>query len=85
MVYRVISWCVSILIMVDISCMIYFNAVQIFAKRKCRKKQYSKPFNACHESDCKFAEYCQHYEYVCTEEEMASLKKLVEDIRRKQQ
>lgn len=85
MVEQVLSWIVSIIIMVDISYIIYFITVQAVAKIKCHKKRYCKPLNACHESGCRYAEYCEHYEYVYTKEEMASIKKLAEEVRRRQQ
>lgn len=82
MVEQVISWCVSILIVLEISYMIYFNVVQIAAKSKCRKMQYFKPFKTCHKSDCKFSEYCENYEHVYTAEEIESIKKLIEKMKR---
>lgn len=81
MIERVVNWFVSILIVLNIPYMIYFNVVHIFSKWKCRKKQYFKPFNACHESDCKFAGYCRHYEHVCTAEEIDMLKKLIHEMK----
>lgn len=83
MVEQAISWCVSILIVLEISYMIYFNVVQIAAKSKCRKKQYFKPFKPCHESGCKFADYCEKYEHVYTDEEIASIEKLIAEMKMK--
>ena len=77
MVEQAISWCVSILMIVEVSYMAYLNIVQAVSKWKCRKKRYCKPFKPCHESDCKFAGYCEKYEHVCTDEEIESLKKLI--------
>lgn len=81
MVEQIVGWCGSILIMANISYVIYLNIVHISSWLKCRKKQYFVPFNPCHESDCKFSEYCQHYEHVCTAEEIESIKKLIEKMK----
>lgn len=78
MVGRVLSWFFSVLIIMNIPYMIYFNIVHILSRWKCRKKRYSKPFRACHESDCMFAGYCRHYEHVCTAEEIECLKRLID-------
>ena len=83
MLEQAVSWGVGIIMMVDVSYIIYLNIVQIFAKIKCRKKRYCKPLNTCHESGCRYAEYCEHYEYAYTKEDMASLRKLIEEVRRK--
>ena len=80
MVERAISWCVSILMVMEVSYIIYLNIVQSVSKWKCRKKRYSKPLNACHESSCKWANYCENYEHVYTEEERASLEKLIQQL-----
>lgn len=81
MVGRVLSWFFSILIMLNIPYIIYFNIAHAISKWKCRKKQYSRIFNPCHESDCKFAQYCEKYEHVFIDEEIDSLKKLIAENR----
>lgn len=81
MVEQIVSWCGSVLIVSNISYVIYLNIVRIISRWKCRKKQYSMPFKPCHESECKFSEYCQHYEHVYTAEEIESIKNLIEKMK----
>lgn len=80
MVEQIASWVVSLIIMAEISYIVYLNIIQVVSRRKCRKKRYCKPFKPCHESDCKFAGYCEKYEHVCTDEEIESLKKLIDKM-----
>ena len=80
MVEHIASWFGGALIISNISYIIYLNIVHVISRWKCRKKQYLKPLNICHESDCKFSEYCQHYEQTYTAEEIESLKKLIDKM-----
>lgn len=81
MVERVISWVVSILIVLYIPYMIYFNIVHFVCKWKCRKKKYLKPIRSCHESNCKFADFCEDYEHIYTAEEIAELHKMIDEMK----
>lgn len=74
MIEQAINWLVSTLMILCILYLVYYNAVQISAKWKCRKKRYMKPLNTCHESDCKFAQYCEHYERLYTSSEIDNLR-----------
>lgn len=83
MVEQIVGWCGSVLIVSNISYVIYLNIVRIISWLKCRKKQYFIPFRPCHESGCKYADYCEKYEHVCTEEEIASIEKLIAEMKMK--
>lgn len=78
---KVISWIVSIVIILYIPYTIYFNIIQISSKWKCRKKNYLKPFHSCHENNCKFAKYCEDYEYIYTADETKELNKMIEELK----
>lgn len=81
MIEQIVNWTIGILMVLALPYVVYFNAIHFSARWKCRKKGYAKPFNACHESDCKYAGYCQEYEHVFTAEEIAKLEKLVEKLK----
>ena len=62
MIEQILGWLVGIYILFYIPVLIYFNVIQISCKWRCRKKKYSKLFNPCKESDCKFRKYCDEYQ-----------------------
>lgn len=80
---KVVSWIVSILLVIYTPYMIYFNIVHFVYKWKCRKKKYDCFLNRCHESECKFAKHCQNYEYLYTEEDIQQLYKMIEDYQKR--
>ncbi len=79
MMEQIVGWVVGILFIASLPYTIYFNIIQISSKWKCRKKHYNEFFNRCHESECKFSDYCQCYRHVLTEEEAAELYKKLEE------
>lgn len=62
MIEKVVGWIVGVYLVLQIPYLVYYNVLQITCQWRCRKKKYLKPFNPCHESDCKFAKYCDDYE-----------------------
>lgn len=63
--------------------MIYFQAIHISSKWKCRGKKYLKPINTCHEDGCRFAACCGEYEYLLTDDEAARLEALISELKQK--
>lgn len=79
MIEQIVGWVVGILFLAFLPYTIYFNILHFRSKWKCRKKHYNEFFNRCHESECKFSRYCDYYEHILTEEEIAELYRMIEE------
>lgn len=77
---KIISWIVGIFLIVSIPYTIYFNIVHFYSKFKCRKKHYNDFLNRCHESNCRWAEFCECYHHIYSDEEIAKLKQLIDEM-----
>lgn len=77
---KIISWMISIFLVVSAPYTIYFNVVHFCSKFKCRKKHYNEYFNCCHEGDCKWSKFCENYRNILTDDEVAKLIKMINDM-----
>lgn len=81
-VEQIIGWIVGISLIVFIPYTIYFNIVHFSSKFKCRKKHYDEYFNRCHEDDCKWSKFCENYYKPLSEEEVAKLHKMIDELKK---
>lgn len=80
---KVVSYIVSVLIIISIPYTVYFNIEHFRAKWKCRKKGYQEFFNPCHEENCKWARHCDKYEHLYTAEEIQQLYDIIDNYQQK--
>lgn len=85
MLENVIGWMVDIVFIIMTPIAIIFNIVQFSFKWKCRKKHYNEYLNPCHESNCKWAKFCENYEYTYSAKEIESLYEMIEEYQKEQQ
>ena len=81
MTTQIINVLIGIAALLYIPYAIYFNAVHFRSIWKCRKKHYDRLINRCNEKDCKWAPYCEKYLHVYTDEEVAVIRKLIEELK----
>ena len=75
---KAISYIISIILVIFSPFMIVFNIVHFRSKWKCREKHYDRFINRCHEENCKWAQCCENYQHIYTDEEIKELYRLLE-------
>ena len=66
----------AISVPITIICLIAYFVCRL----KCHKMHYNKYFNPCHNSDCRFSEYCEDYRHIYTAEERQRIQKLIDTL-----
>ena len=82
MMETVLSWAGAVVVVVVVLFMVYFNAVRLSARWMCRKEGYNKSFKPCHNSECKYSQYCEDYVHQYSAEEIAALERMIDDLAR---
>lgn len=62
---------------------IVFNIVHFGCKSKCITKRYNEYTNTCSDDDCLWNFFCDYYEHIYTEEEIARLEQMIEDFKKR--